>query len=146
MILVFALLENCSPIWRRPYYRLRTANLDLCSALMAIEQLGIFSVPHLHVLLHRSTHTWCRGFISGPVWALGSVSTGDLTPFSHIRGKRSTSTPLRRRIVNVQCIQKEEAMNSTLDRQLSLLWFFQYVCRTYQLKYVVYRRMFATNK
>ena len=40
-------LENFSLIWRRPHYRWRAANFDLCSALMAIEQWGFFSVPHL---------------------------------------------------------------------------------------------------
>ena len=43
-------LENFSPIWRRHHYRWRAANFDLCSALMAIEQWGFISVPHL--LLH----------------------------------------------------------------------------------------------
>ena len=33
-------------IWKRHHYRWRTANFDLCSALMAIEQWGFFSVPH----------------------------------------------------------------------------------------------------
>ena len=34
-------------IWRRPHSGRRAANFDLCSALMAIEQWGFFSVPHL---------------------------------------------------------------------------------------------------
>ena len=34
-------------IWRRHHYRWRAANFDLCSALMAIEQWGFLSVPHL---------------------------------------------------------------------------------------------------
>ena len=41
------LLENFSLIWRHHYYQC----FDLCSALMAIEQLGFFSMPHL--LWHR---------------------------------------------------------------------------------------------
>ena len=36
-----------SLIWRRHHCRWRAANFDLCSALMAIEQWGFFSVPHL---------------------------------------------------------------------------------------------------
>ena len=34
-------------IWRRHHYWWRAANFDICSALMAIEQWGFFSVPHL---------------------------------------------------------------------------------------------------
>ena len=47
-------LENFSLIWRRHHCRWRTANVDLCSALMAIciEQWGFFTVPHL--LCHRA--------------------------------------------------------------------------------------------
>ena len=41
------LLENVSLIWSRHNYRWRASNFDLCSAFMAIEQWGIFSVPHL---------------------------------------------------------------------------------------------------
>ena len=40
-------LENFSHIWRRHHYRWRAANFYLCLALMAIEQWGFFSVPHL---------------------------------------------------------------------------------------------------
>ena len=40
-------LENFSLIWTRYHYQWRAANFDLCSALMAIEQWGFFSVPHL---------------------------------------------------------------------------------------------------
>ena len=43
----FVPLENFSLIWRRHHYRWKAANFDLCSALMAIEQWGFFSVPHL---------------------------------------------------------------------------------------------------
>ena len=73
---VFVSLENFSLIWRRHYYRWRTAKFDLCSARMAIEQWGFFSVPHLlwqeayvyNGHLHgpspwtRDAHTWCRAF------------------------------------------------------------------------------------
>ena len=44
-------LENFALIWRCHHYRWRAANFDLCSALMAIDQWGFFSVPHL--LRHR---------------------------------------------------------------------------------------------
>ena len=40
-------LEKFSLIWRRHHCRWKTANVDLCSALMTIEQWGFFSVPHL---------------------------------------------------------------------------------------------------
>ena len=46
-------LKNFSLIWRRHHCRLKAANFDLCSALMAIEQWGFFNVPHL--LWHGST-------------------------------------------------------------------------------------------
>ena len=44
---VFFPLENIWLIWRRYHFRWRGANFDLCSALMAIEQWGFFTVPHL---------------------------------------------------------------------------------------------------
>ena len=63
-------------IWRRHRCRWRAANFEICSALMAIEQWGFFSVPHL--LWHWAsiynghlrgpvTHTYCRAFSSGAV-------------------------------------------------------------------------------
>ena len=39
-------LENFSLILRRHHCRWSSANFNLCSALMAIEQWGFFSVPH----------------------------------------------------------------------------------------------------
>ena len=39
--------------WRHCHFRSRAANFDLCSAFMAIEQWGIFNVPHL--LWHEPT-------------------------------------------------------------------------------------------
>ena len=53
-------LENFSPIWRRPHYQWTASNLELYSALVAIEQWGFFSVPHL--LWHEASvyigHLW----------------------------------------------------------------------------------------
>ena len=43
----FVPLEIFSLIWRRHYCRWRPVNFDLCSALMATEQWGFLSVPHL---------------------------------------------------------------------------------------------------
>ena len=40
-------LDNFSFIWKRHHYQWRAAHFVLCSALMAIEQWGIFSLPHL---------------------------------------------------------------------------------------------------
>ena len=54
---------NFSFIWRRHYSRWRAANIDHCSALMAIEQWGFFSVPHL--LWHGTTVY--KGHLRGPV-------------------------------------------------------------------------------
>ena len=46
----FIPVDNFSLLWRRPHCRWRAVNFDLCSALMAIEQWGFFSMSHL--LLH----------------------------------------------------------------------------------------------
>ena len=43
----FVPLENFLFIWSRHNCRWRSANFDLCSALIAIEQCGFFSVPYL---------------------------------------------------------------------------------------------------
>ena len=43
----FVPLENFSLIWKRHHYWWMSANFGLCSALMAIEQCGFFSVLHL---------------------------------------------------------------------------------------------------
>ena len=56
-------LENFSLIWRRHHYRIRATNFDTCSALMAIEQWGLFSVPHL--LWHGAPVY--NGHLRGPV-------------------------------------------------------------------------------
>ena len=45
--LFFVPFKNFSLKWRRHHCRWRAANFDQCSALMAIEQLGFFNVPHL---------------------------------------------------------------------------------------------------
>ena len=86
-------LENFSLIWRRHHCRWRTANFDIYSALMTIEQWGFFIVPHL--VWHGSSPrtcdnlTYCRAFGSGAVttcflW-LRSVATGDRTDVPHTR-------------------------------------------------------------
>ena len=49
---IFFPFENFSLIWRHHHCWWRAANFDLCLALMAIEQWGFFSMPHL--LLHRA--------------------------------------------------------------------------------------------
>ena len=48
-LLVWGLSSNSriSLILLRQHWRWRVAHFDLCLALMAIEQLGFFSVPHL---------------------------------------------------------------------------------------------------
>ena len=56
-------LENFSLIWKPHHCRWRSANFDLCSALMAIEQWGFFNVPHL--LWHGPTIY--NGNFRGPV-------------------------------------------------------------------------------
>ena len=76
-LVFFVPLENFSLIWSRHHYWWRALNFDLCSAIMAIEQWGLFSVPHL--LWHRGIrlwwssprtrdiHTYCRAFGSESV-------------------------------------------------------------------------------
>ena len=59
----FVPLKNFSLIWTRHHYRWRAANFDLYSALMAIEQWGFFSVPHL--LWHGASIY--NGHLRGPV-------------------------------------------------------------------------------
>ena len=49
----FVPLENFSLVWRRQHCRWRGSNFDICSAVMATEQRGFFSVPHL--LCHRAS-------------------------------------------------------------------------------------------
>ena len=67
---IFLPLENLSLIWRR--HQWRAANIDLCSALMAIMQWGFFSMSHL-------------------LWHWTSVYNG------HIRGS-VTLTPIAERL------------------------------------------------
>ena len=45
--LFFFPLDNFSFIWRHHHYMWRAVNFDLCSAILAIEQWGLFNVPHL---------------------------------------------------------------------------------------------------
>ena len=52
-----------SLIWRRHHYRWRSANCDLCSALMSNEQKGFFGVSHL--LWHGSSVY--NGHLRGPM-------------------------------------------------------------------------------
>ena len=55
--------ESFSLIWRRHNYRWRAVNFYLCSALIAFEQWGFFSVPHL--LWHEAS--LYNGHLRGPV-------------------------------------------------------------------------------
>ena len=55
--------EYVSLIWRHNHCRCRPANFDLCTVLMAIEQWGLFSVPHL--LCHGGSVY--NGHLRGPV-------------------------------------------------------------------------------
>ena len=52
-----------SLIWRRHHDRWSAANFDLCSALIAIERWGVFSIPHL--LWHGASVY--NGHLRGPV-------------------------------------------------------------------------------
>ena len=68
-------LENFSLIWRRHHCRLRAANFDLCSALMAIEQWGFFNVPHQP----RHGPTVYYGHLRGPVTLAPNAERGAVT-------------------------------------------------------------------
>ena len=59
----YVTVEKFQIISRRHHCRWRAANIDLCSALMAIEQWGFFSVPHL--LWHGASVY--NGHLRGPV-------------------------------------------------------------------------------
>ena len=60
----FIPLENFSLIWRRHHSRWKAAKFDLCSALIAIEQWGFFSVPHILLWYGASFY---NGHLRGPV-------------------------------------------------------------------------------
>ena len=62
-IVVFRPTRECSLIWRRHHCRWRAADFDLWSALMAIEQWGFYSVPHL--LWHGASVY--KGYLRAPV-------------------------------------------------------------------------------
>ena len=103
-------IENFSLIWRRHHYQWRAAQFDLCSALMAIEQSGFFSVPHL--LWHWASVY--NGQLRGPVtltpiaerfavemslpvfYDLGLSRQGFNHPTIHLRAQRSNHLRHRR--------------------------------------------------
>ena len=117
-------LGNFSLTWRRDHPRRRAANFDLCSALMAMEQWGFFSVSHL--LWHGASVY--NGHLRGPVRLTsiaerysGAVTTcfyrfydldlsrlGFEHPKFRLRGQRFN--PLRHRrgqiMKNVLCLSK----------------------------------------
>ena len=64
-------LENFSLIWRR--HHCRAVNFDLCSPLMAIEQWGFFSMPHL--LWHGASVTRDTPPPLMPPFGSGAVTT-----------------------------------------------------------------------
>ena len=63
LFVIFRPTREFSLFWRRHHCGWRATNFDLCSALVAIEQLGFFSVPHL--LWHRASVF--NGHFRGPV-------------------------------------------------------------------------------
>ena len=112
----FVQSENFSLIWRRHNYWWKAANFDLCSALIAIEQWGFFSVPHL--LWHgassprtRDTHTnwsaFCTGAVSTCFYDLGLSRLGFEHPTFSLRDARSNwLRHLRGLFVVNTCINK----------------------------------------
>ena len=94
-LVFFVLLENFLLIWRRHHLRWRTANSDIYSAPMAIDQWRFFSI--LHLLRHKASvyngHQWgpvklapvadrLAVDMSLPVLQLRSVATGNTYPSS----------------------------------------------------------------
>ena len=63
----FVPCENFSHIRRRHHCRWRAANLNLCSAPTAIEQWGIFNIPHLQCTVTRDIRLYWNGHLRGPV-------------------------------------------------------------------------------
>ena len=57
-------LENFPLIWKRHHYRGRAANFDLCSALMAIEQWGLFYKRTTPTVTRASAY---NALLRGPV-------------------------------------------------------------------------------
>ena len=102
----FVPLENISLICRRHHCRWRAPNFDLCSALMAIEQWGFVSVPHLR---HGASvynghlcdiHTYCLALSSGATttcfYELGLSRLEFVYPTFRWRGERSSPLNQRR--------------------------------------------------
>ena len=102
--LFFRLFVIFRPIWEffthmeTSQLLVKAANFDLCSALIAIEQWGFFSVPHL--LWHgassprtRDTHTnwsaFCTGAVSTCFYDLGLSRLGFEHPTFSLRDARS---------------------------------------------------------
>ena len=104
----FVSFENFSLIRRRHHYRLRAANLDLCSALMAIEQWRFLAVtptvtrgtgPFIMVISEDQWNTSITERLevelSLPVYWLRSVAAGIRTP--NLPLSRRTLYPLHHR-------------------------------------------------
>ena len=76
---IFVLLENYSIIWRHNHYRWRAANVDLYSALMAIQKWGVFNVQHLYsytghpLIMAISKDLWHSYLL--PIFFSGAVIT-----------------------------------------------------------------------
>ena len=70
----FVPLENFTLIYRRYPCRWRTANINLCPALMATEQWGIFSVPPIGsprlLPLHARKKTRNKPYEKCSIWAV----------------------------------------------------------------------------
>ena len=71
----FVPLANYLLIWKCHHCRWRDRNFDLYSALMTIEQWGLFNVPHLlcHgptfiMVIFKDTYTCCQAFSGGAVF------------------------------------------------------------------------------
>ena len=102
----FVPLENFSLIWRRHHCWWRAANFDPCSALMAIEQWGFFTVPHLlwHGASAYSDH------LRGPV---------AIKLIAH-------SNPLRHRCGSIRRERKgvKRIISSLTSRNYTIFFFF----------------------
>ena len=88
--------------WRRHYYRSRAANFALCSAIIAIEQRGFFTVPHYCDTGHPFIMVISKDPLAFSSWAVTTcfyhLSMSRLGfELPNIRLRSECSSPLRKR-------------------------------------------------
>ena len=106
-LFVYRPTRKCSLIWRRLHYRWSAENFDLCSALMAIEKWGFFSVPHLlwHWASVYNCHLRRIVTLTPTAERLAMMLTVPVLGLSRLGFEHPTfhSNPLRHRRGNYNC-------------------------------------------